>query len=230
MGSAIRFAGTGPGAHTQDGCAVELYRRLPADGEAEIVAAVVPAGGSILELGSGPGRVTHALAALGYAVTAVDNSAEMLAHVRGTETVQADIEDLDLGRSFRSFHAVLLASTLINFPEPRTRAALLATCRRHVRPGGAVLIERRNPATFFALQPGPAGEEAGIRHIVESVRHEGRLSHIVLRSEAADAVWTQSFTCELIDDAQIAEALAAAGLRLVRWLDSPRRWGLAEPA
>jgi SAM-dependent methyltransferase len=226
MGSAIRFTGTGPGAHTQDGCAVELYRRLPHDGEAEIVAAVVPAGGSILELGSGPGRITHALAGRGYAVTAVDNSAEMLAHVRGAETVLADIEDLDLGRSF---DAVLLASTLINFPDVRTRAALLATCRRHVRPGGAVLIERRNPATFSAIRPGPAGEEAGIRHVVESVRHEGRLAHIVLRSEATDGVWTQSYTHELIDDAQMAEALAAAGLQLVRWLDSPRRWALAEP-
>ncbi|MFE0755805.1 class I SAM-dependent methyltransferase [Inquilinus sp. NPDC058860] len=227
MGSRIRFTGTGPGARTQDGCAVELYRRLPADGEAEIVAAVVPAGGAILELGSGPGRVTHALVSRGYAVTAVDNSAEMLAHVRGAETVLADIEDLDLGRSF---DAVLLASTLINFPEAQTRAALLAACRRHVRPGGAVLIERRNPATFATLQPGPAGEEAGIRHVIESVRHEGPLSHIVLRSEAADAAWTQSYTCELIDDAQMTEALTAAGLRLVRWLDPPRRWALAEPA
>ncbi|MGO1080478.1 class I SAM-dependent methyltransferase [Inquilinus sp. CA228] len=227
MGSAIRFTGTGPGARTQDGCAVELYRRLPADGEAEIVAAVVSIGGSILELGSGPGRVTHAMVARGYAVTAVDNSAEMLAHVRGAETVLADIEDLDLGRGF---DAVLLASTLINFPEAGTRAALLAACRRHVRPGGAVLIERRNPATFSAIGPGPAGEEAGIRHVVESVRHEGRLAHITLRSEAADAAWTQSFTCELIDDEQLAEALASAGLRLVRWLDPPRRWALAEPA
>ena len=227
MGSAIRFAGTGLGAHTQDGCAVELYRRLPADGEAEIVATAVPAGGSILELGSGPGRVTHALVACGYAVTAVDNSAEMLAHVRGAETVLADIEELDLGRGF---DAVLLASTLINFPDAETRAALLATCRRHVRPGGAVLIERRNPDTFASIRAGPAGEEAGIRHVIESVRHEGRLAHIVLRSEADDAAWTQSYTCELIDDAQMAEALATAGLRLVRWLDSPRRWGLAEPA
>lgn len=227
MASRIRFTGTGPGALTQDGCAVELYRRLPHDGEAEIVAAVVPAGGSILELGSGPGRVTHALVGRGYAVTAVDNSAEMLAHIRGAETVLADIETLDLDRGF---DAVLLASTLINFPDKGTRAALLTTCRRHVRPRGAVLIERRNPATFATLQPGPAGEEAGIRHVIESVRHEGRLSHIVLRSEAADAAWTQSYTCELIDDAQMTDELAAAGLRLARWLDPPRRWALAEPA
>ena len=160
-------------------------------------------------------------------MTAVDNSAEMLAHVRGAETVLADIEDLDLGRSFA---AVLLASTLINFPEAGTRAALLAACRRHVGPGGVVLIERRNPATFSAIRPGPAGEEAGIRHVVESVRHEGRLAHITLRSEAADAAWTQSYTCELIDDAQMAAELASAGLRLVRWLDPPRRWALAVPA
>jgi hypothetical protein len=93
-----------------------------------------------------------------------------------------------------------------------------------------VLIERRNPATFAALQPGPAGEEAGIRHTIESVRHEGRLSHITLRSEAADAAWTQSYTCELIDDAQLAEELASAGLQLDRWLDPPRRWALAVPA
>ncbi|MGK9230526.1 class I SAM-dependent methyltransferase [Inquilinus limosus] len=197
-----------------------------ADGEPEIVAAVVPAGGSILELGSGPGRLTHPLVARGYAVTAVDNSAEMLAFIRGSETVLADIEGLDLGRSF---DAVLLASTLINFPDARTRAALLATCRRHVQPGGAVLIERRNPDTFATLKPGPAGEEAGIRHIIESVRHDGRLAHITLRSEAADGVWTQSYTHELIDDAQMAAELASAGLRLVRWLDPPRRWALAEP-
>ncbi|MGK9166518.1 class I SAM-dependent methyltransferase [Inquilinus limosus] len=227
MPSQIRFTGTGPGPRTQDGCAVELYRRLLPDDEPEIVAAVVPAGGSILELGSGPGRVTHPLVARGYAVTAVDNSAEMLTHIRGAETVLADIEELDLGRTF---DAVLLGSTLINFPDPRTRAALLASCRRHVLPGGAVLIERRNPDIFATLQPGPAGEEAGIRHVIESVRHDGRLAHITLRSEAADAVWMQSYTHELIDDAQMAEELGSARLRLVRWLDLPRRWALAERA
>ncbi|WP_395676855.1 class I SAM-dependent methyltransferase [Inquilinus sp.] len=225
--SAIRFTGTGPGARTRDGCSVELYRRVPADDEPEIVAGVVPAGGTVLDLGAGAGRVAHALVALGYVVTAVDNSAEMLAHVRGAETVLADIETLDLGRGF---DAVLLASTLINFPEAATRAALLAACRRHVRPGGAVLIQRRSPDTFRTLRPGPAGESAGVRDFIDAVRHEGRLAHITVRSEAADAVWTQSFTCELIDDRQLDEALAEAGLRLDRWLDARRRWALAVPA
>ncbi len=53
------YEGTGPGAITPDGCAVELYARLPVGDEPDIIAAAVPAGAHILELGSGVGRVTH---------------------------------------------------------------------------------------------------------------------------------------------------------------------------
>jgi SAM-dependent methyltransferase len=73
---------------------------LPAGADPGIIHAAVPGGTSILELGSGTGRVTSALTALGRPVVAVDESAEMLARVRGAETVQAGIEDLSLGRLF----------------------------------------------------------------------------------------------------------------------------------
>ena len=92
--------GTGPGVITPDGCAVDFYARMTAMGEPEIVHDAIPAGASILELGCGAGRVTHPLVALGHPVTAVDESPEMLAHVRGAETVRARIEDLALGRRF----------------------------------------------------------------------------------------------------------------------------------
>jgi len=110
-----------------DGSPVEVYALLPDRGEAELVAAALPPPASVLELGCGTGRVTRQLAALGYAVTAVDESAEMLAHVRGAETVQARIEDLDL---HRRFDLVLLASNLLSTGEPQRRAFLDA-CRRH---------------------------------------------------------------------------------------------------
>ena len=55
--------GTGPGVITPDGCAVDLYRVLPAMGEPEIVHGAIPAGAGILELGAGAGRVTHRLVA-----------------------------------------------------------------------------------------------------------------------------------------------------------------------
>jgi hypothetical protein len=58
-------AGTGPGEITNDGRAVEFYALLPSFGEAEIVHSAVLAGGSILELGCGTGRILRPLAATG---------------------------------------------------------------------------------------------------------------------------------------------------------------------
>lgn len=92
--------GAGPGAITPDGCAVDLYSRLSVGNEPEVIAAAVPAGASLLELGCGAGRVTHPLLERGFAVTAVDESAQMLARVRGARTVQSPIESLDLGETF----------------------------------------------------------------------------------------------------------------------------------
>jgi SAM-dependent methyltransferase len=94
--------GTGPGVITPDGCAVELYALLQPMGEPEIVHAAVPAGASVLELGAGAGRVTHPLLALGHPVVTVDESAEMLARIRGAETARAPIQDLDLERRFEA--------------------------------------------------------------------------------------------------------------------------------
>src|SRR5690242_19259324 len=96
---------------TPDGSPVELYLRLPALGEPERVHELVPAGAPVLELGCGVGRITHELVRLGHPVTAVDKSAEMLAHVRGAETVQSRIEELRLERRFP---CVLLMSHLVN--------------------------------------------------------------------------------------------------------------------
>jgi SAM-dependent methyltransferase len=110
-----------------DGSPVELYALLPERGEGELVARAVPAGGSILELGCGAGRITRQLVRLGYRVTAVDESPEMLAFVEDAERVCARIEGLDLGRRF---DAALLASNLLTAPEEQRRA-FLATCRRH---------------------------------------------------------------------------------------------------
>ncbi|MFD7944301.1 class I SAM-dependent methyltransferase, partial [Streptomyces sp. NPDC059744] len=93
-GSVVRegYSGTGPGSITPDGCAVELYARLSVGAEPDVIEAAVPAGASILELGCGAGRVTHPLVARGFEVTAVDESAQMLEHIRGARTVRGAIE------------------------------------------------------------------------------------------------------------------------------------------
>ena len=70
--------GSGPGIITPDGCAVDFYGLLPPGRDPEVIHGAIGAGASILELGAGAGRVTHALLRLGHPVVAVDESAEML--------------------------------------------------------------------------------------------------------------------------------------------------------
>src|SRR5258707_15318454 len=85
-GGPMSSSGTGPGEITPDGCAVDLYGRLSAAGEPEIVHAAVPAGSSVLELGCGTGRISTGLARLGHPVAGVDESGEMLRPRREIET------------------------------------------------------------------------------------------------------------------------------------------------
>jgi SAM-dependent methyltransferase len=220
-------SGTGPGAITPDGCAVELYVLLQPMGEPEIVHAAVPAGASVLELGAGAGRVTHPLVALGHPVVAVDESAEMLANIRGADTVQAGIEDLDLRRRF---DAVLLASFLVNTDDRDVRRRFLATCRRHVRDGGCVLIQRHPPAWFDEATNGE-GVAGGVIHRLRNVSRPGPgLLAATVEYQVGDRVWTQTFTAERLDDEALAAALAEAGLAVDAYLTGDGSWVRAVPA
>src|SRR5881409_3849958 len=107
----VSMRATGPGPITKDGSPVEMYLLLPPGDEPDIIDSAVRLGGSILELGCGVGRVTRVLVERGRPVVAVDESADMLSHVRRAETVLSDIESLDLGRTF---DGVVLASHLVN--------------------------------------------------------------------------------------------------------------------
>ncbi|MFF6997011.1 class I SAM-dependent methyltransferase [Streptomyces sp. NPDC008313] len=221
------YGGTGPGAITPDGCAVELYARLPVGDEPDVIAAAVPGGAHILELGSGVGRMTHPLLDRGFTVTAVDESADMLERVRGARTVRCPIEELDLGETF---DVVMLASFLVHAGDVEVRRGLLRTCARHVRPDGCVLIQREgedyhtnlprervDPSGFTLrmLSADPVGDG------VDSVRAEYVFP---------DAVWTQTFLARPLSREQFEEALAEAGLRVDAYLTEDRVWVRAVPA
>ena len=210
----LQGVGTAP-----DGSPVEVYERLPEMGEGELVASVVPAEASVLELGCGVGRITRQLVRLGYRVTAVDESAEMLARVRDAETVQAAIEGLDLGRRF---DVVLLASNLVN-AEALQRRAFLDTCRRH---GDSVVVEG------LPLGWAPEGGETTLGEVISRL-HVDRIQegvvHGAVEYESAGETWRHVFAMRVFaDDAELGDALAEAGLRLDRWLDP--RWFVAVAA
>jgi SAM-dependent methyltransferase len=209
-----------------DGSPVEIYRRLAATGEPELIHSAIPAGASILELGCGAGRITHELIRLGHAVTAVDESAEMLAHVRGAEVVRAPIETLELGRSF---DCVVLASHFVNELDPKLRRRLLDVCARHVAPSGSVLVESYPDGFDWAGAVGTRSVHGDVEITVTEARLDGPVVDAVVEYSVDGRSWRQAFTARMLDEAQLADALGDAGLDFVRWLDDRRSWCEARP-
>ncbi len=226
MTEAARSSGTGPGVIAPDGCSVEFYARMTEMGEPAIVHDAAGPGASILELGSGTGRITHPLVALGHPVVAVDESPDMLAYVRDAETVCARIEDLALGRRF---DVVLLASHLIN-ADTGTRTAFLAACRRHVAEHGYVIIQQHPPEWFSAVADSETTRDGITFRMRDISRPAPNLVSATVEYIAGDQHWTQTFTSMRLDETELAAVLADAGLGLDRYLTDDRAWFRAVPA
>lgn len=220
--------GTGPGAITNDGCAVEFYALLPDFGESEIVDAAVPPGASILELGCGTGRILRPLAALGHPVTGVDDSPDMLARSPDLPTVHSPIQSLRLDRTF---DVVLLASNMIN-TDPVTRQGFLATVRHHLHDDGIAVFQQNPPGwfeTFDDAEP-VRDDPGGIRRVIRSARREPQRMHVEIEYQVGGSVWTHAWTSYQISDRELADDLAAASLRFGGWLTDDHAWFTGRPA
>lgn len=219
------YEGTGPGAITPDGCAVEIWSRLPLRNEPDVIAGVAPAGASILELGSGVGRMTHPLLERGFTVTAVDESPEMLERVRGARTICSPIEKLDLGEKF---DVVLLASFLVHSGDDEVRRGLLRTCLRHVADDGFVLIQREGE-DYHANVPREQINPGFTVRIVSSEPVGGGVNSVHVEYVFPDAVWTHTFRSRPLTKEQFEEALGEAGLRVDRYVTEDGIWVKAVP-
>ena len=101
------------------------------------------AGGSVLDLGCGPGWTSLLLTRAGYEVVGVDISERMIEIARHRSELEnapvtflvSDMEELDLGR--RDFDAVLLFDSLHHCPG---YAEVLRRAWEHLRPGGWLLL------------------------------------------------------------------------------------------
>ncbi|MEV8564140.1 class I SAM-dependent methyltransferase [Streptomyces sp. NPDC051322] len=219
------YAGTGPGARTPDGCSVELYKRLPVGDEPDVIEAAVPAGASVLELGSGAGRVTRPLLARGFTVTAVDESPGMLEHIQGARTVCSPIEVLDLGETF---DVVLLASFLVHSGDPQVRRGLLSTCRRHVGDDGCVLIQREG-LDWHSDVPRTRDNGAGTVRIVSATPVGDGVDSMLCEYTYPDATWTQTFLSRPLTRPEFENHLLAAGLAVDTYLTEDETWVRALP-
>lgn len=221
------YHGTGPGTITPDGCSVDYYTTLTSRGEPELIHAAIPAGASILELGAGVGRITHRLLELGHEVVAVDESPEMLSHIRGTETVCSPIQTLSLPRTF---DLVLLMSFVIEIVDDDLRAAFLRTCGAHVSAGGCLILQRKPPEWYDTVQP--FERDAGPGLTVGMTRVE-RLAPGLLEATMEYTIgerrWTQTFVSRRLDDDRLERELNQVGLTISGFLDDDREWVRATP-
>jgi SAM-dependent methyltransferase len=209
--------------YAPDGSPVEAFAVLPAGPAPDLLDGALPPSATVLDLGGGAGRIAHALTARGHRVTVVDQCQAMLDHVDPhLERHLADIEELDLGRTF---DAVLLASFLVNTPHLHQRREFLAACARHVRPGnGAVFVQRLDPE-LVPLAIDAESEDDGVTYAMANVNHGAGGRFEATMSFAVDGDrWEHRYEGVVLDDDQLAAALDPHGLRITRFLDDQRTW------
>lgn len=198
-----------------------MYRALPLAGEDELVARVVPPPASVLDLGSGPGRIANALVRRGYVVVAVDDSEEMLRHVQGAETVVGDVASLRLRRRF---DCVLLASHFVNEADDARRRAVLETCAAQLASDGALVAEAYPESLDWEAAVGHTTRLADVVVRVEEATRVGELVEATVVYELDERLWRQRFRARMLAEADLRRELSAAGLAFDLWLDRGRGW------
>jgi SAM-dependent methyltransferase len=131
------------------------------------------AGGPVLDVGAGTGRVTLQLAAGGVAVVALDVDSSLLEALQHraaglpVETVVGDARDLALGRRFSL--VLLPMQTLQLLGGPGGRAAFLERALDHLQPGGLLAAALADALDCFDDEhdmppPADACEIDGVRY------------------------------------------------------------------
>ena len=164
-----------------------VYRRLERDMTLRAVAAHVPEGASILDVGGGPGAYLEPLGRLGFAVSLCDLSPAnvRLARARAKALGLSDrakrvrrANAVDLGvYADASFDAALVAGPFYHLMDPEAQARALAELIRVVRPGGVlalVILPRLHPLRYLLREANRESLRALARLDWDLLLDEGR--------------------------------------------------------
>jgi hypothetical protein len=124
---------------------------------------------------------------------------------------------------------VILASFLVNTTDDDQRRQFLATCARHVAPGGAVYLQRLDPE-LVPIAIDAESEDAGVVYAMADVKHDGDRFEATMRFDVGDQSWQHRYAGIVLDDQRLEAALAEHRLNVTRYLDDQRTWVEARPA
>lgn len=153
----------------------------------------------------------------------MDDSPEMLSHVRAARTVLSRVETVNLPERF---DGVIMASHLANAPADEQRHALYRAARRHLAPTGVVFVEWHPPEWFDRLTVGslPASTLGDITtalrvHAIEAGRIDATVTY-----ELDDSTWTRHFQTRRISEAELLADFDTCDLAFDTFLDESRTW------
>ena len=217
-----------------------LYRDKDYTGEAAYVAKLVratrPRARTLLDLGCGTGRHARELAALGFTVTGVDRSAEMVAVAQATPAanvrfVEGDVGTVRLGERFD------VVSSLFHVFSYQTSnaelSAAFATAHAHLRDGGLLIFDVWYGPAVLSDPPAVrvkrlADDEMEIVRIAEPVLHAERNTvdvnfEVLIRDRRKDSTSriTERHAMRYFFNPEIEAFAGAAGMKLLgseEWL------------
>jgi hypothetical protein len=184
-----------------------LIRRLRPIGEPAALAPIEESGAWSVEGTTGAGRIVHALAGAGIRCDPIEQL-----------VLPADVDIDGLGSTLgeRTFETVVLGSHLVNLPDADRRAALLDLAAHGVAPGGSLIVEHHPidwAETAADVEPTP-GSAVGM---VE-VRRDPPFVSAVSVFDIGGRIERQPFRARVLSEAELAAALASAGLNVARRL------------
>lgn len=181
------------------------------------------AGGPVLELACGTGRVSIPIAQLGLSVTGVDIVPGMIARAQGKSAglparwLVGDARTFELGERFRLIF--LTGNAFQAFLANADQAAVLQRVRAHLHDSGLFAFETRNPllpntstraGLFVALATNPA--EVAWPPFINAHGHEVRVSTTQVYDHVAQIVHLTSYK-RWHDGAEAHTAIARTALR-----------------
>lgn len=203
-------------------------------GDIEVYAGLLPAPGSVLELGSGTGRLAFALADRGHAVTGVEIAPAMLAQAQAKRTElepataqrvefrRGDMTAVDLKRPFDL--VICGYFTLAHVPRGAAWRNTFDTAARHLAKGGLAAFHL--PLVEVMRLPGPP--DLGLPVLDEPAATGGRLQLFVRERTFREEVCRLDQVIEYVELDARGQTLRASFEKLTYYWTDPKP--LAEAA